>query len=521
MLTERKDRKIEMKCPYCGAEMPEEANYCAKCAKPLSGIPSLDKNITAQDAPSSGSLKKDKQTKFGMLSMIFGGVSMVLSCLYAGFLGIPGIIFGIVSLKKKEHKGWKAITGIICSVLAVFVSFCMLFAEPEDSSADLVNEQRQEKENKEIKKAEQPPEKKKEEKKEKEEEKQEGKKSIQKALKDGDTESLKGNSEDEVTKIARSMLKALDFDTKDDYKTANKIAETMMSLYPEGKEIENFESIVSNYASYRKLDKTMSSDKYKGVNEKWDEASEAFIQVISDTFNVRYDVYKNSSDSTLEKIVNAITQETEEYKHAYFANGCSYNALLNMWETDYDSEYIIYTQEAFPKSGEYSLELIPTGEEMHLTDSKGFESDVPTYTIVSDADREEYSKIEKLKDDYDSLYYDREIFKENIVVLCNDFSDKQVDSEDDAFDDRSEYICYTSDMEKLSVKDVKKLSKADRRLAKNEIYARYGRKFNDESLQKYFNGKSWYDGYIEPEDFDESVFSKVEKYNIKLLAKYE
>lgn len=160
---------------------------------------------------------------------------------------------------------------------------------------------------------------------------------------------------------------------------------------------------------------------------------------------------------------------------------------------------------------------------MHLTSTGGFERDVPTYTTVSKEDEEEYSRIEELKNDYDELYYEVEYYKEAIRIECQSFleSSMKKDNKDKTVSNNKEYICPNSDVKKLSLKDVKKLSKTDRSLAKNEIYARYGRKFNDESLQKYFEEKSWYSCFIEPEDFDESVFNKTEKYNIKLLAKYE
>ena len=45
-------------------------------------------------------------------------------------------------------------------------------------------------------------------------------------------------------------------------------------------------------------------------------------------------------------------------------------------------------------------------------------------------------------------------------------------------------------------------------IARNEIYARHGRKFNDSELQAYFNSKSWYKGTVNPEDFSTSVFFK-------------
>lgn len=88
-------------------------------------------------------------------------------------------------------------------------------------------------------------------------------------------------------------------------------------------------------------------------------------------------------------------------------------------------------------------------------------------------------------------------------------------------EETSEYIFPDSSTKKLKESEVQALNASECRLAKNEIYARHGRRFQDQSLQRYFDSKSWYHGYIDPEDFDESVFSKIEKRNIKLLAQYE
>lgn len=47
------------------------------------------------------------------------------------------------------------------------------------------------------------------------------------------------------------------------------------------------------------------------------------------------------------------------------------------------------------------------------------------------------------------------------------------------------------------------------------------RKFNDSELQAYFNGKSWYKGTVNPEDFSTSVFMITEIRNIQLIQSYE
>ena len=70
-------------------------------------------------------------------------------------------------------------------------------------------------------------------------------------------------------------------------------------------------------------------------------------------------------------------------------------------------------------------------------------------------------------------------------------------------------------------KEVENLSDADRRLAKNEIYARHGRMFDSADLQDYFESKSWYKGTVKPSDFDESVLNKYEKANIDLISSME
>ena len=84
----------------------------------------------------------------------------------------------------------------------------------------------------------------------------------------------------------------------------------------------------------------------------------------------------------------------------------------------------------------------------------------------------------------------------------------------------TDYILPYSDIEYISESELVGLDKRTSELALNEIYARHGRKFNDSSIQSYFNEKSWYDGFIEPEDFSDSVFNKCETKNIATIDSY-
>ena len=59
------------------------------------------------------------------------------------------------------------------------------------------------------------------------------------------------------------------------------------------------------------------------------------------------------------------------------------------------------------------------------------------------------------------------------------------------------------------------------KLARNEIYARHGRIFEDEGLNNYFNRQTWYVGYQTAEEFDDAELSDVERKNLDTIVKYE
>lgn len=76
----------------------------------------------------------------------------------------------------------------------------------------------------------------------------------------------------------------------------------------------------------------------------------------------------------------------------------------------------------------------------------------------------------------------------------------------------------------LTDEEISKYSSSELELAKNEIYARHGRKFVTQRIADYFNSKSWYQGTIEPEEFDaayNSIFNEYEAANIEKLVLWE
>ncbi|MGM9538118.1 MAG: SH3 domain-containing protein [Candidatus Onthomonas sp.] len=89
---------------------------------------------------------------------------------------------------------------------------------------------------------------------------------------------------------------------------------------------------------------------------------------------------------------------------------------------------------------------------------------------------------------------------------------------------RTGYILPDSATRNYTKEELSSLSSSQLRLARNEIYARHGRKFNDKSLQDYFNSCSWYSGTVDPATFDANINSYLNSYeiaNLKLIKEVE
>ena len=85
----------------------------------------------------------------------------------------------------------------------------------------------------------------------------------------------------------------------------------------------------------------------------------------------------------------------------------------------------------------------------------------------------------------------------------------------------SEYIIPDSNSRYLTECDISGLSLQQLNYAKNEIYARRGRKFDSVELQEYFGSKSWYRGTIEPSQFTNDMLNDYEIKNADLLSARE
>ncbi|XCP84529.1 YARHG domain-containing protein [Roseburia hominis] len=84
-----------------------------------------------------------------------------------------------------------------------------------------------------------------------------------------------------------------------------------------------------------------------------------------------------------------------------------------------------------------------------------------------------------------------------------------------------DYIIADSNSRYVSVSELEGLSKEELSRARNEIYARHGRKFKDAGLQSYFDSKAWYSGTVNPDDFSDGMLNEYEKKNAETILSYE
>lgn len=97
----------------------------------------------------------------------------------------------------------------------------------------------------------------------------------------------------------------------------------------------------------------------------------------------------------------------------------------------------------------------------------------------------------------------------------------ETDSETAVDETGEDYILPDSNSRYLDRTDLEGLNSEELRLARNEIYARHGRIFEDETLQTYFSSKNWYSGTLTQEEFQDNVFNEYEKQNLILIKEYE
>lgn len=147
------------------------------------------------------------------------------------------------------------------------------------------------------------------------------------------------------------------------------------------------------------------------------------------------------------------------------------------------------------------------------------------YFLEYPTDYQAYAENVEVADDFNSLSADVEWITEHTQIkeeyLVEDTALGISSSEDIlgiSDEEMSEYILPQSSSEYLVTSDLDGLSSDEIQMAINEIYARHHRKFILKDVQDYFNSLSWYEGTVDPDDFDVNVMNIYESANINLMV---
>ena len=85
------------------------------------------------------------------------------------------------------------------------------------------------------------------------------------------------------------------------------------------------------------------------------------------------------------------------------------------------------------------------------------------------------------------------------------------------------YVCPDSSTHVYTDSELYAMDAATLEIARNEIFARYGREFNNERLQSYFDAQPWYTRRYSPEEFDamDNPLNATEKENVENMLRVQ
>jgi hypothetical protein len=137
-------------------------------------------------------------------------------------------------------------------------------------------------------------------------------------------------------------------------------------------------------------------------------------------------------------------------------------------------------------------------------------SDDTLYCVTYPTDVSYYYENEEIAKEYEQMAKELPVMEKSLHI-----------EKENIHYDPSEYILPMS-RTKLYAKDyLTCLDNNQLWIARNEIFARYGRQFDNGYLQLYFESCSWYEGMGKNGEFDDSVLNDIEKENLKAIKSAE
>ena len=230
-----------------------------------------------------------------------------------------------------------------------------------------------------------------------------------------------------------------------------------------------------------------------------------------------------AGEETTRKTSEKKTKETEAAKTAE-TEAPATEALATEPATETPATEALATEPATETPATEAPETEPVTEALAPEPA----TEAPTESVTETPETEEHvtdGKFEDLSDvDLFSLSQDElaTTVREEPETEAESETESETETESEIeADTRSEYIFPDMDTRYLTQDEVSKLSLQAVCYAKNELYARHGRKFLSQELKDYFNDKTWYEGTVDPDSFSPGVFNTYENDNLLLLVSAE
>ena len=135
---------------------------------------------------------------------------------------------------------------------------------------------------------------------------------------------------------------------------------------------------------------------------------------------------------------------------------------------------------------------------------------------AKEKEREERdAAIQKNKEEEKKKEKEREEEKKKREEEKKKLEEEEAEREKNKVDTSGDYVLPESNTKYYSKSEIDALSEEQVFYARNEIYARHGRKFQMDYLDQYFRSKEWYNPSIDPEKFDSLGDSLFNDYEIK------
>lgn len=135
-------------------------------------------------------------------------------------------------------------------------------------------------------------------------------------------------------------------------------------------------------------------------------------------------------------------------------------------------------------------------------------------SILKKTDKKEEQKTKPSVVEKQDTGVKKETAKENTKQTDGE-QEKETEKEAKTPGKEDSYIFPESNTRLLTQEEIKKHTKEELRIARNEIYARHGLIFEVEDLQKYFEKQRWYKPSVSIKDFDKKInMSEIEEKNV-------